>query len=320
MVKQHLAIVTGGLNEEREISLQSAQYVYDNIDLDKYTPHMIDLQGPSWTCKDGFIDKNDFSLSTKSGILYFDAAILILHGHPAEDGRLQGYFEILGIPYAGCDTFASALTFHKEASKNHLKPYDIPMAESISLRKGAVIDEQQLTSMGFPLFVKPNNYGSSVGISKVNNVIELRTAIELAFEYDNDIMIEAFIDGREFSCGAIHTGPLLHVFPITEIISHNEFFDYEAKYLGASDEVTPADISDELSITCQELTRKIYNLLYCSGVVRVDYIFSNNTFYFLEVNTIPGLSPASIVPQQARAYGWTNKTFVDAIVQSAFNK
>ena len=311
-----IAILTGGPSAERGIALASAGFVEQHLDPEKYDTHTILLEQDGWMEKDTatLVDLNDFSLREGAERKFFDFVFLIIHGTPAEDGKIQGYFEARDIPHSTCDTLTSALTFNKQWCKDFLKNHSVPMAWSATIDTDNV-PEVNIDSFEYPVFVKPNNNGSSYGVSRVNAADQMRAALENAAQYDHEIIIESFIDGREFSCGAVREGKTVHVFPITEIIPKNEFFDYQAKYEGASLEVTPADLDADLTLLCQEQSRKIYEVLKCRGLVRFDYILKDGVFYMLEVNTIPGLSPASIVPQQARAYGWTMGHMLDVVIR-----
>ncbi len=321
---KNIAILTGGDTAERVISLKSAQVVFDNLPSDRYRCFMIDVEGADWheIHTGAPIDKNDFSLTVPSvpisgDRITFDCAFAALHGAPLEDGKMQGYLEMLGIPYTCCDGFVSALTMNKHNTKQQLAGTGVPMAKSVLLLKGEKVDAEKLLGMGLPLFVKPNSMGSSFGVTKVKTAAELLPAIGAAFEYDTEVVVESFLAGREFSNGVLrHNGEII-VLPVTEIIPETEFFDFAAKYEGKSQEVTPAEISEVLTLQCQDHSRFLYQFLQCRGVVRFDYILVHDTFHFLEANTIPGISPASIVPQQAKAYGWgLGELFSNLIVEA----
>jgi len=321
---KNIAILTGGDTAERVISLKSAQVVFDNLPSDRYRCFMIDVEGADWheIHTGAPIDKNDFSLTLPSvpiagDRITFDCAFAALHGAPLEDGKMQGYLEMLGIPYTCCDGFVSALTMNKHNTKQQLAGTGVPMAKSVLLLKGEKVNSENLLGMGLPLFVKPNSMGSSFGVTKVKTAAELLPAIGAAFEYDTEVVVESFLAGREFSNGVLrHNGEII-VLPVTEIIPETEFFDFAAKYEGKSQEVTPAEISEVLTLQCQDHSRFLYQFLQCRGVVRFDYILVHDTFHFLEANTIPGISPASIVPQQAKAYGWgLGELFSNLIVEA----
>ena len=317
---KNIAILTGGDSAERVISLKSGAVVRDHLPKDRYRTFLIDIQKADWKDLDTGIavDKNNFSLTLADGEkIRFDAAFAALHGSPLEDGKLQGYLELMGVPYTCCDGYVSALTMSKHNTKLQLAPYGIPMAPSELLRKGEPIDEVKLLQLGLPLFVKPNDNGSSFGVTKVKSAEALRPAIEEAFRYSNEVMVEAFMPGREFSNGVLRVNGKVVVLPVTEIIPETEFFDFAAKYEGKSKEVTPADLSAELTRQCQERTGKIYDLLKCKGAIRIDYILVGDTFHLLEPNTIPGISPASIIPQQAQAHGWELGEFFALLIEEA---
>lgn len=316
---KNIAILTGGDTAERVISLKSSQVVYDHLPKDRYRCFQIDIEGSNWTHvgTGTAIDKNDFSLTLDGEKIQFDCAFAALHGSPLEDGKMQGYLEMIGVPYTCCNGYVSALTMSKHNTKTQLAPSGIPMAPSMLLFKGRPVDEAGLLTMGLPLFVKPNTQGSSFGVTKVKTAAELYPAIEAAFEYDPEVMVEAFMPGREFSNGVLRVNGEVVVLPVTEIIPEDEFFTFAAKYEGRSREVTPAEISPELTRQVQARTKQIYEALHCSGVIRVDYILVDDTFHLLEPNTIPGISPASIVPQQANAHGWELGEFFALLIEEA---
>lgn len=317
---KNIAILTGGDSEERVISLQSGQVVRDHLPKDRYRSFLIDVQKADWreSGSDVQVDKNDFSLALNGEKIRFDCAFAALHGTPLEDGKMQGYLEMLGIPYTCCDGYVSALTMNKHNTKLQLAQYgSVPMAKSALLRQGEKIDNERLTALGLPVFVKPNTHGSSFGVTKVKTAEALPAAIEEAFKYDREVVAESFLPGREFSNGALRVNGGVVVMPVTEIIPETEFFDFAAKYEGKSKEITPADLPAKLSDQCRERSRFLYEALKCRGVVRFDYILVGDTFYFLEANTIPGISPASIVPQQARAQGWELGEFFALLIEEA---
>ncbi len=314
---KNIAILTGGDSEERVISLKSGQVVFDHLPTDHYRCFQIDINGSQWKhLSSGTpIDKNNFSLTLNGETILFDCAFAALHGSPLENGKLQGYFDILGIPYTCCDGYVSALTMSKHFTKMQLAPLGIPMANGLLLRKNQPIHLLELEKMGLPLFVKPNTHGSSFGVSKVKSIEQLLPAIENAFQFDEEVLIEAFMPGREFSNGVLRVEGEVVVLPVTEIIPEDEFFTYEAKYEGRSKEITPAHISHDQLLQVQTRTKQIYEALGCKGVVRIDYILVDDTFYLLEVNTIPGISPASIVPQQAKEHGWSLDHFFSLLIE-----
>lgn len=315
--KINIAIITGGVVAERGISLKSAKTIYKHLDRKKYNRYLVDFDGKNFielsTKKK--LSRTDFSFKKSDKKIKIDLAFLMLHGSPAEDGRLQGFLDVMGVPYTGCDHFVSSLTFDKQSCKTFLKPFNIAMAESQLIRKGEKINVAEIEKMGFPLFVKPNKNGSSYGITKVNDNSCIKTSIAKAMQFDDEVIIESFLKGREFSNGVFRKGNEIIVLPITEIISENEFFDYEAKYENASEEVTPAKLSKKDTKTCQAISKKLYQVLGCKGMVRMDYIRMNGKFYFLEANTIPGFSEQSIFPQQILAADLTIAEVLDEVVK-----
>ncbi|MEO1517898.1 MAG: D-alanine--D-alanine ligase [Bacteroidota bacterium] len=319
MEKQTVAILTGGNVAERGISLKSAKTIYQHLDSEKYQAYIIELNGRSFEeqASNALVDKNDFSLEVNGHRIQFDLVFLMLHGHPAEDGSIQGYFELLDIPYTGCNHFSSALAFNKQACKDFLRSYDIPMAPSVLLYRQEPIDFSSLHEMALPLFVKPNKNGSSYGISKVTEHAQLEAAIQQAFAYDDEVIVEGFLDGVEYSNGVVRKGRDIVALPVTEIRPQNDFFDYKAKYENESQEITPAHLTEDQRNRCQALSRQLYKLLHCSGIVRFDYILVEDVFYFLEANTIPGMSEQSIVPQQTLAHGWQISDLLDCVVDEA---
>ena len=316
-----IAIVAGGNSSEFEISVKSANEV-GKVLAARYEVYIIMIRGTNWYWEDQKgryhnIDKNDFSLITDEYRIRFDAAFIAIHGTPGEDGLLQGYFDMMAIPYTSCGAFCSALTFNKQACKLFLKEYDIPMAEAVMIRKGDMLDPVNIIKQtGIPCFVKPNNSGSSFGVTKVKKKEELLSAIETAFKESNEVLIEAFMNGREVACGVVKTKRKALVLPVTEIISKNEFFDYEAKYTpGKSEEVTPADIPDAVTNDIQRLSSLIYDFLGCKGIVRVDFIIVGQKPYFLEINTVPGMTVESLVPKQSEAAGISLEELYSMVVE-----
>ncbi|HLN20085.1 MAG TPA: D-alanine--D-alanine ligase [Bacteroidales bacterium] len=323
-IMRTIAIVAGGDSSEFEISVKSAHQV-SNILSARYNSYVVMIRGSEWYWEDSKgmfhnVDKNDFSLKLYDQKVRFDGVFVAIHGTPGENGLLQGYFDMIGIPYTSCNAFTSALTFNKQACKLFLKEYGIEMAQAVLIRKGDVFDPSVITAQtGLPCFVKPNDSGSSFGVTKVKKKEDLLSAIEFAFRESDEVLIEAFLNGREVACGILKTKDKLLVLPVTEIISKNEFFDYEAKYTpGRSDEITPAQLPCNTSEEVQRLSLRIYELLGCSGIVRVDFIIVGNKPYFLEINTVPGLTKESIVPKQAAAYGITLEEFFSMSIEDMF--
>lgn len=316
-MKKNIALIAGGYSREHEISLLSAANVEKQINTALYNCYKIIITKNEWICDGmGKIDKNDFSLQTPQGKIHFDAAYIMIHGSPGENGLLQGYFDMLGIPYTTCSAAVSALTFDKGLCNKVIGNIGIRTAPSLYLHKSdAITNEFILSELNLPVFVKPAAGGSSFGVSKVKKKEELLNAVEAALKEDSSVLIEENINGREITCGVFRYKGNLHVFPPTEVVSENEYFDYEAKYQGKSKEITPAPLPEDLIIRCQSLSALIYKRLNCSGVVRIDYILSEDEFIFLEINTVPGMSGASIIPQQIAEYGWTSFEFCNKIIE-----
>ncbi len=319
-----IAIAAGGDSSEYEISVKSAHEV-EKLLSPAYNVYIIMIRGTSWYWEDQKgryhnIDKNDFTLKTDDLRIRFDAVFIAIHGTPGENGLLQGYFDMMQIPYSSCSAFCSALTFNKQATKLYLKEYGIPMAKNILFRKENIPDPESIVMQtGLPCFVKPNDSGSSFGVTKVKTKGELPAAIETALKESREVMIEAFMDGREVACGVVKVKGKSIVLPVTEIISKNEFFDYEAKYTpGKSDEVTPANMPPEITNGIQDLSSQVYDLLGCKGIVRVDFIVVKAKPYFLEINTVPGMTEESIIPKQAKAAGIDLAELYGMIIEDLF--
>ena len=326
MSKKIIAIVAGGDSSEYVISVKSGANVLKAINRDIFSPWLVMIKGEEWVVLDGedqiaTIDKSDFSFTLSGEKHQFDYAYIIIHGTPGEDGLLQGYFEMLKIPYSSCDVQSSALTFNKFFCNNYLKSFGIPMANSVRLMAGEKYSSAQIVeSLGLPLFVKPSAGGSSFGVTKVKNGEDLVEAVNKALDESPEVIIEQFIDGKEFTCGVVKIGTRKLVFPVTEVIPKNEFFDYEAKYIpGMADEITPARISEELTLKVQTISAQIYDLCNCSGIVRIDYILQGETFNFLEVNTIPGMTETSFIPQQINAMGLNLTDLLTDIINEGLN-
>lgn len=299
----------GGYSSEYEISLKSGNVVYETLDATKYNAYRIHIFKDQWVYVDDNdtelpVDKNDFSISIDSKKITFDCVFNAIHGAPGEDGYMQAYFELLNIPHTSCGMYQAALTFNKRDCLSTLKPYGIKTAESYYLNLGDRIDQDAIIEkVGLPCFVKANKAGSSFGISKVHKKEELLAAIDHAFKEDDEIIIEAFLDGTEVSVGVIKFKGKVIVLPITEIVSENDFFDYEAKYLGKSQEITPARLTPEQELKVSTLAKKVYEILKMDGFSRSEFIFKNGEPHLLEMNTVPGLTKESILPQQAAAAG-----------------
>jgi D-alanine-D-alanine ligase len=325
-MKRTIAVVAGGDSSELPVSLRSAQGVYSFIDKERYDSYIVEMQGLRWeVCLpngDVFpIDRNDFSFMNGMEKVKFDFAYIIIHGTPGENGLLQGYFNMLRIPYSGCDVLPSALTFNKFVCNQYLKGFGIRIAESLMIRKNScgVPDNEIVEKIGLPCFVKPNLGGSSLGITKVKTKEQIQFAIEKASEESTEVIIEAYLEGTEVTCGCYQTKKNKVAFPLTEVVSDNEFFDYDAKYNGQSEEITPARLSEELTERIKQLSLAIYDILDCSGIVRTDYIITaGEKINLLEVNTTPGMTTASFIPQQVRVAGLDMKEVISEIIEDKF--
>ncbi|WP_294282996.1 D-alanine--D-alanine ligase [uncultured Chryseobacterium sp.] len=327
MSKKQVAVVMGGYSDEYAVSLKSGQLIYDSLDRNLYDVYKVVILKDEWYFLDEndqkhAINKGDFSVTPDyQEPLQFDVCFNIIHGTPGENGILQAYWDAIGQKYTGCDFYQSALTFNKKDTLAVLSKYGIPSAKSVYLRKGEEINvDEIIENLGLPVFVKPNQSGSSLGISKVKEKSELLTATEIAFKEDDEILIESFLDGMEVSVGVIDYKGETIVLGITEIVPQNEFFDYEAKYEGASEEITPARIDNETRIRIEEIAKRAYNSLGMSGFSRSEFILMDGIPYMLEMNTNPGFSPASILPQQAKIYGISIADLCGNEVEKALSK
>lgn len=326
-MKRIIAIVAGGDSSEHDVSMRSAEGIYSFIDKDKYTLYIVELTKKKWEAllPDGSrapIDKNDFSFSHDGQKVKPDFAYITIHGTPGENGILQGYFELLGIPYSTCDVLVSAMTFSKFTLNQYLKGFGVRVAESLLVNKRhGISDQDVIEKIGLPCFIKPNASGSSFGVTKVKTADQIQPALKAAFAESDDVMIEAFMDGIELANGCYKTKDKSVVFPITEVVSKNEFFDYNAKYKGEVTEITPARLSPELTDRVQKLTSAIYDILGCRGIVRVDYIITEgDKINMLEINTTPGMTATSFIPQQVRAAGIDIKDVMTDIIEDSFQK
>lgn len=321
-----IALVTGGYSGEAVISYKSAATIQNNIDTTKWDCYLIDIHPDGWFYKTKTgdkipVDKNDFSINVEGEHIKFEAVLVGLHGSPGEDGKLQGYFDCLGIPYTSCDAATSALTFNKRYTVAVAAFAGIHVAKSLHLFKNESIAAKDiLQQLTLPFFVKPNNGGSSIGMSKVNNAEDLQAALQKAFKEDEQILVEEFIKGREFTIGVYKTKGIIICLPMTEIISKNDFFDFEAKYEGKSEEVTPAKATEKITQQIKETAEKIYKVFNCKGIVRIDFIYDEikELPFMLEINTVPGQSSASIVPQQVVVMGSTLKEFYSLLLDECF--
>lgn len=318
-----IALLTGGYSGEAVISYKSAKTIDTHLDRSKYEVYLIDIRKDGWFFQDSIaIDKNDFSLTLPTGKVRFDAAFICIHGTPGEDGKLQGYFDTLGIPYTSCDSATSAITFNKRYTVAVASMAGIHVSHSVHLFHHTYAGSATFRdALHYPVFVKPNNGGSSIGMSKVLNAAELDAAIEKAFAEDNQVLVEEMIKGREFTVGVYRSKGIIHVLPITEVRADHDkaFFDFEAKYQGKSTETTPAEIEESVAEKIREAARTIYSVFNCRGVIRIDFIYNEEQGkpFMLEVNTIPGQSDASIIPQQVRAAGMDLTSFYSAITDEA---
>jgi D-alanine-D-alanine ligase len=326
-MKKKVALVTGGLSGEAQISYKSVVTVNSNLDRNKFEVYQIDINPTGWwytpeNSTPQKVNRDDFSITDGGNKINFDVVLLCIHGTPGEDGKLQGYFDMLGLPYTSCDAATSALTFNKRYTVAVAAFGGISVANSMHLFKHTPVSpESILAKLQLPVFVKPNNGGSSIGMSKVTSADALAPALEKAFKEDTQVLVEEFISGREFTIGVFKTKGALQVLPITEIETSNEFFDFEAKYQGKSVETTPALISETMQSQLEAAAKRVYEVLNCRGVVRVDFIYNEEKGlpYMLEVNTVPGQSAASVIPQQVKAMGISLQEFYTSIVEESLN-
>lgn len=329
--KRNIAIVCGGDSSEHDVSMRSAQGLYSFFDKERYNIYVVDVKEQDWhvdlqngdTAK---IDKNDFSFKMDGKTVTFDYAYITIHGTPGENGLMQGYFELLHIPYSTSGVLVEAMTFDKYVLNNYLRGFGVNVAESVLLRRGEeekYSDEEIEKRIGMPCFVKPAADGSSFGVSKVKNADQLAPALRVAFMESDEVMVESFMKGTEISIGCYKTRDKAVVFPATEVVTSNEFFDYDAKYNGQVQEITPARLSPETTKRVEEETSRIYDILHCNGIIRIDYIISkdadgNDTINMLEINTTPGMTATSFIPQQVRAAGLDIKDVLTDIVENQF--
>ena len=326
-LKRTIAIVCGGDSSEHDVSLRSAQGIYSFFDKDRYQVYIVDIKGLDWHAElpDGTttkIDRNDFSFQEDGKKKTFDYAYITIHGTPGENGLLQGYFDLIGMPYSTSSVLVEALTFDKFVLNQYLRGYGVSVAESLLIRKGyeeLVSDDEIDERIGMPCFVKPAADGSSFGVSKVKNKDQLAPAIRKAMMESPEVMVESFLDGTEITQGIYKTSEKTVLFPITEVVTNNEFFDYDAKYNGQVKEITPARLSEELAGRVGKITSHIYDILHCNGIIRIDYIISKEgKISMLEVNTTPGMTATSFIPQQVRAAGLTMADVLADIVENQF--
>jgi len=322
-MKKNIAIIMGGYSSEYKISLKSGNVVYETLDSSKYNPYRIHIFKDKWVYVDAnesefTIDKNDFSVTVNNSKINFDCVFNAIHGSPGEDGFMQAYFKLLNIPQTSCDMYQASLTYNKRDCLSTLKPYGIKTAESFYINLGDNINADAIVKkVGLPCFVKANKAGSSFGVSKVYKKEELQNAIDVAFKEDDEIIIESFLDGKEVSIGVITYKGETKVLPITEIVSENDFFDYEAKYQGKSKEITPARLTKDEETKVTKVAKQVYEVLKMKGFSRSEFIFKNGEPHLLEVNTVPGLTRESILPQQASAAGISLSNLFDNAIEEA---
>ena len=321
-MKKNIAVLFGGFSSEYEISVKSSRQISNWLDKEKYNVYPILVRHNGWFFPDekGIqVDKSFFGITQNGQQIKFDFAYIIIHGTPGENGLVPGYLEMMGVPHSTCPSMVSSFTFNKYFCKLIVRELPVNLAKSILVRQHEKYNATTILNyVGIPCFVKPNNGGSSCGASKVKSAEDFNAAMELVFKEDDEVIIEEYIQGTEISCGVVKTKTFSAVLPITEIVPKKEFFDYEAKYTpGMSEEITPARISPSLYKLCQEYTSQIYDFLGCKGIVRVDYIVRNQLLYFLEINTIPGMSEASIVPQQAKYFGISMTELLTHVIENS---
>ena len=322
-MKKNIAIIMGGYSSEYEISLKSGQVVFETLDASKYNAYKVHIFKNKWVYVDANdneypIDKNDFSVTVNGNKTTFDCVFNAIHGTPGEDGYMQGYLELLNIPHTSCGMYQASLTFNKRDCLSTLKPYGIKTATSYYVNLGDTVNETAIVEkVGLPCFVKANKAGSSFGITKVYKKEDLKNALDVAFKEDDEVIIESFLDGTEVSVGVITYKGEVIVLPITEIVSNNDFFDYKAKYLGESQEITPARLSKTQEEKVNSVAKKVYEVLKMKGFSRSEYIFKNGEPHLLEVNTVPGLTTASILPQQAANAGITMTELFENAIEEA---
>lgn len=319
-----IAFITGGYSGESVISYKSAVTIENNLDAEKFNVYKIDITPQGWfhNTSEGLqiqVDKNDFSLDINGNKILFNAVLVGIHGTPGEDGKLQGYFDLVNLPYTSCDAAVSALTFNKRYTVAVASFAGIAVSKSLHIFKHSPLSvDKILERLQLPVFVKPNNGGSSIGMSKVTKKEDIAASLEKAFKEDDQILIEEFISGREFTIGVFKSKGEIITLPITEIITKKDFFDYEAKYTaGMSEEITPAKVEEGIAEKVRSTARKVYDIFNCQGVVRIDFIYNEEKGipFMLEINTVPGQSEASIVPQQVKAMGWTLREFYTALIE-----
>jgi D-alanine-D-alanine ligase len=329
MSKPNIAFVTGGYSSEAQISYKSAITIMNNIDTTQFNVYKIDIRKDGWFYQPNnggefAVNKDDFSITDNQQKINFDAILIGIHGTPGEDGKLQGYFDLLNLPYTSCSAATSAITFNKRYTVAVAALAGIQVARSFHIFKDAPYNTHEMAaSLIFPVFVKPNNGGSSLGMSKVHEAIHLQAAIDKAFKEDDQVLIEEFIEGREFTIGVYKANNTIQTLPMTEVIAKTDFFDFEAKYSqGLAEEITPAQLEEPKAEKIRTAAKKLYSVFNCNGVIRIDFIYNEKTGdpFMLEINTVPGQSAASIVPQQIKAAGMNLKDFYSGLILQCLNK
>ncbi len=327
MDKKIIAIVCGGDTSEHDVSMRSAAGIESFLDTNKYIAYKVEIHAGKWEAllSDGTrsqVDRNDFSFEVDNKRIRPDYCYITIHGAPGENGILQGYLDLIGMPYSTSGVLVEAITYDKFVLNNYMRALGVKVADSLLIKRGhdtEVSDEDIVARIGLPCFVKPASGGSSFGTTKVKTTEALRPAIELALKEGEDVMVEAFMQGTEITCGCYKTKKNAHVFPITEVVTSNEFFDYDAKYNGQVQEITPARIPDTVRDRVQKLTSTIYDILNCNGIIRIDYIITEgNTINLLEINTTPGMTATSFIPQQVHAAGLDIKQVMTDIIENQF--
>lgn len=322
---KNIAIIAGGNSSEYEVSVKSGKNIYAEVDETKYNKYLVILRGRDWHVEIGEekfpVDRNDFSFTRNGEKILFDFAYITIHGVPGENGLLQGYLDMMGVPYGGCNVLTSALTFDKHTCSTYLNSYGVNVADSVMLIRGMAYDVNEIINeVGLPCFVKPNAEGSSFGVTKVKEAAQLEDALKKAFALCREVLVETFIDGTELTCGVVKAGDMDITMPIAEVIPKNEFFDFEAKYNPTkSDEIIPARISPELTKRIKTLSSMIYDILRCEGIIRVDYIVREDEIFMLEVNTTPGMTSNSFVPKMVRTMGGTLREVLTKIIDNKLN-
>lgn len=328
--KRNVAIVCGGDSSEHDVSMRSAQGLYSFFDKERYNIYIVDIKGQDWHVafdngEIAPIDRNDFSFIGQDGkAVIFDYAYITIHGTPGENGLMQGYFDLIHLPYSTSGVLVEAMTFDKYVLNNYMRAFGVKVADSILLRRGEEYDEEAIEArLGMPVFVKPSADGSSFGVSKVKNADQLAPALRVAFMESDEVMIESYMEGTEISVGCYKTQDKTVVLPATEVVTSNEFFDYDAKYNGQVQEITPARLAPETAKRVAEETSRIYDILHCNGIIRIDYIITkdkegNDVVNMLEVNTTPGMTATSFIPQQVKAAGLDIKDVLTDIVENQF--